>query len=50
VWAFSRVCYVSKPSGLKDGDKRYFAGEVVTLYYDTFSETKKWTEPICSRP
>jgi len=38
------VSYVSKPRGMKEVDKRYFAGEMMTLYYHTFSETKKWTE------
>jgi hypothetical protein len=35
---------------MKEGDKRYFAGEIMTLYYHTFSETKKWTEPNAVDP
>jgi hypothetical protein len=34
------VGYVSKPSGLEEGDKRHFADEIMTLYYQTLSETK----------
>jgi hypothetical protein len=36
--------YVSKPSGMKEGDKRHFAGEIMTLYYQKISEIKKWIE------
>jgi hypothetical protein len=34
------VGYVSKSSGLEEGDKRHFADEIITLHYQTFSETK----------